>query len=292
MLFILQQPARCIRDALRSLVKKAMPTPTHKKITPPLAPKDFDPQVFFKDITWYQKWEVFSGIFTPGLNPISTICELMQLPADLSGRRVLDIGSANGCMSLECERRGAAEVIGLTPLDGPDWGHRQLRDAVGATRTHFRLGSVYDLNPDVLGYFDTVLFCGVLYHLRYPMLAIDNIRRVATNEVFIETHISDKGLGRVDEDIPLWRFYRFNELSGGYSNWFGPNIAAVLQAFESAGFSTELVSSDGERARFHAVVREGMPEFLNIACHEARSYDVLMHHLFGNREVWRRPTLT
>lgn len=216
----------------------------------------------------------------------------MHLPADLSGRRVLDIGSANGCMSLECERRGAAEVIGLTPLDTPDWGHRQLRDAVGATKTDFRLGSVYDLNPDVLGYFDTVLFSGVLYHLRYPMFAIDNIRRVATGEVFIETHVSDSELGPVDKDIPLWTFYRFDELNGDHSNWFGPNIAAVLQAFESAGFFTELLNSDGERARFHAVVREGMPEFLNIACHEAGSYEVLMNRLFGKREAWRRPPTT
>jgi len=269
-----------------------MPTPTRNKLTVPVAPEDFDPQVFFKDINWYQKWEVFSGIFTPGINPISEICELMKLPSDLSGRRVLDIGSANGCMSLECERRGAAEVIGLTPLDGPDWGHQQLRDAVGATRTHFRLGSVYDLNPEVLGYFDTVLFCGVLYHLRYPMLAIDNIRRVATDEVFIETHISDQGLGQAEKNIPLWRFYRLNELSGDESNWFGPNMAAVLHAFESAGFSTEICSSDGERARFHAVVREGMPEFLKIDCHEACSYDVLVNHLFGKRETWRRPITT
>lgn len=280
---------RAIRKTLLDFVRKAMSRPPVKKTIPPV-PVDFDPQVFFQDINWYQKWEVFSGIFTPGINPVSEICELMHLPADLSGRRVLDIGSANGCMSLECERRGAAEVIGLTPRDGLDWGHHQLRAAVGATKTHFRVGSVYDLNPHELGYFDTVLFCGVLYHLRYPMLAIDNIRRVATNEVFIETHISDKGLARVEEAIPLWRFYRFNELSGGYSNWFGPNIVAVLEAFESAGFSTKLVSSDGERARFQAIVREGMPEFLNIVCEEARSYDVLMKHLFGKREEWRRPT--
>jgi 2-polyprenyl-3-methyl-5-hydroxy-6-metoxy-1,4-benzoquinol methylase len=209
-----------IRNALRRFGRKAEPTPTHKRVTPPLPPNGFDPEAFFKGIIWYQKWEVFDGIFTPGISPVSEICDLMQLPADLSGRRILDIGSANGCMSLECERRGAAEVIGLTPLDNLDWGHRQLCDAVGAMRTDFRLGSVYDLNPDVLGYFDTVLFCGVLYHLRYPMLAIDNIRRVATNEVFIETHISDEGLSPSNKDIPLWRFYRLDELNSDYSNWF------------------------------------------------------------------------
>jgi hypothetical protein len=47
--------------------------------------------------------------------------------------------------------------------------------------------------------------------------------------------------------------------------------------------------SDGERARFHAVVREGMPEFLNIPCREAESYEVVMAHLFGKREARRRP---
>jgi tRNA (mo5U34)-methyltransferase len=261
----------------------------HKKVMPPIAPEGFDAEAFFKGITWYQKWEVFDGIFTPGINPVSDICDLMQLPADLSGRRILDIGSANGCMSLECERRGAAEVVGLTPLDGLDWGHHQLREVAGATRTHFRLGSVYDLNPDVLGYFDTVLFCGVLYHLRYPMLAIDNIRRVATSEVFIETHVSDEALSQVNNDLPLWRFYRLDELNSDHSNWFGPNIAAVQQAFESAGFSTEFLNSSGGRGRFHAVMREGMPEFLSIPCHEAVSYELMMDRLFGRREAWRRP---
>src|ERR1051326_7057058 len=138
-----------IRNALRRFASKAEPTgeidlkldpaeiiasqPSPRRTPPPIAPKGFDPEAFFKGITWYQKWEVFDGIFTPGINLTSLVCDLMQLPADLSGRRILDIGSANGCMSLECERRGAAEVIGLTPLNGLDWGHHQLRDAVGAT---------------------------------------------------------------------------------------------------------------------------------------------------------------
>jgi tRNA (mo5U34)-methyltransferase len=279
-----------IRNRLLNLTRTNVPIPEQSKVSPPIAPKDFNSDELFKDIGWYQKWEVFAGISTPGINPVSEICEWMNLPADLSGKRVLDIGSANGCMSLECERRGAAEVIGLNPRDVPDWGDRRLREAVGATRTHFKLGSAYDLNPEVLGEFDTVLFCGVLYHLRYPMLAIDNIRRVATGDVFIETHVSDSGLPRKDRDIPLWRFYRRDELNGDESNWFGPNIAAVVQAFESAGFATQLVSSNGERATFHAVVRDGLPEFLNIRCQEARSYELLMSRYFGEKETWRRPS--
>src|SRR6476661_8680165 len=114
--------------------KPIIPTAPHAGITPPPAPKDFDAEEFFQGITWYQRWEVFAGVFTPGINPVAEICDLINLPGDLTGRRVLDIGSANGCMSLECERRGAAEVIGITPLDTPDWGHRKLAGAVGSTR--------------------------------------------------------------------------------------------------------------------------------------------------------------
>lgn len=269
-----------------------MSTEPQTKAKVPPAPEGFDPEALFKGVIWYQKWEVFKGIFTPGINPISEICDLLNLPADLSGKRVLDIGSSNGCMSLECERRGAAEVVALTPLDSPEWGHHQLRDALGATRTHFRPGSVYDLDPSVLGYFDTVLFCGVLYHLRYPMLAIDNIRRVARDQVFIETHISDNGLSPDDNAIPLWRFYRFDELNKDHSNWFGPNTRAVLEALESAGFSVKPLFNSGQRATFQASVREGMPEFLSIPCHEAGSYDLMLKHIFGEKETWRRPIPT
>jgi hypothetical protein len=74
------------------------------------------------------------------------------------------------------------------------------------------------------------------------------------------------------------------------SNWIGPNIAGAQQAFESAGFSTTFLNTSGGRGRFHAVVREGMPEFLNIRCHEAGSYDVLMDRWFGRKEAWRRPS--
>src|SRR5256714_3943165 len=248
----------------------------------------FDAETYFRAAQWYQKWEVFPGIFTPGINPIATICDLIELPGDLSGRRVLDVGSANGCMSLECERRGAAEVIALTPFDLPEFGHRQLAELVGSSRTHFVEGSVYHLDPEELGYFDTVLFCGVLYHLRYPMLAIDNIRRVATRDVFIETQISDAELSAQSRGLPLWRFYRRDELANDYSNWFAPNVSAVLEGFSSAGFEIQLLNADAARGRFKALAREGMPEFLEIDCTEAARYDLLLRPLLGNLESWRR----
>jgi tRNA (mo5U34)-methyltransferase len=251
----------------------------------PPAPDGFDPKSFFETVHWYHIWEIFDGIFTPGIASVAENCDRLGLPTDLSGRRVLDLGANNGCISFECERRGAAEVIGLEPYGDETRGFERIRDTIGSTKTRFMIGSVYELDPEVLGYFDVVIFSGVLYHLRYPLLAIDNIRRVATADVFVETHISDNELIPPVRHLPLWKFYRLNELNNDYSNWFGPNIAAVIEAFESAGFRTRLSAVAGNRATFQAVVKEGIPEFLSIASHERNSYDVLMGHLLGRRKT-------
>jgi tRNA (mo5U34)-methyltransferase len=267
----------------------------------PLAPAGFDKDSFFKGIYWHQRWEIFNGVFTPGRNPVAEICATFGLPQDLSGKRVLDIGTWNGCFSFECERRGAREVIALGPENPHLTGFYRIRDAIGSTRTRYLHGSVYDLNPEKLGYFDVVLFCGVLYHLRYPLLGIDNIRRVCRGEVFIETFMTDtefvlKEHGEIKKvslrDIspallstPLWQFYQRDELENEDSNWFGPNALAVIQAFESAGFEVRPLKAWDQKARgtFHARVKEGVPEFLAIRSGEGCYYDVLVRHLLGPR---------
>jgi len=271
-------------DSLRLRPKERAVEQVPRHQAPP-APDGFDPKTFFETVDWYQTWEIFDGIFTPGIVSIAENYARLGLPADLSGKRVLDIGANNGCMSFECERRGAAEVIGLEPYGDETHGFERIREVVASTKTRFVIGSVYELDPEVLGYFDVVIFSGVLYHLRYPLLAIDNIRQVATADVFVETHVSDNELIPPVLDLPLWKFYRLNELSHDYSNWFGPNITAVIDAFESAGFHTSLSAVAGSRATFQCVVKAGAPEFLSIASHERDGYEVLMRRLLGPRKT-------
>jgi hypothetical protein len=199
-------------------------------------------------------------------------------------------------MSFECERRGASEVVALGPED-PDWtGFNRIRQAIGSTRTRHVLGSIYDLDPRVLGYFDVVLCCQIIYHLRYPLLGIDNLRRVCQGDLYLETQVCDSkvlsrgpgglkwvGLEAAAPDLagtPLWQFYRLGELNQDHSNWFNPNTAAVIQALESAGFDTQLVRLSDQRASFHGTVKEGLPEYLAIACAESVFYDVISSPLF------------
>ncbi|MGF1582028.1 MAG: class I SAM-dependent methyltransferase [Gemmataceae bacterium] len=241
--------------------------PTHRSTpqsTLPIAPPGVCPEDFFSGIQWHQRWPIFADISTPGINPVLEKCGLIELPADLSGQRVLDIGPWNGCFSFECERRGAAEVIAYGLENPKQSGFSKLSELLGS-KVEYVQGSVYSLSPKTLGEFDVVLFLGVLYHLRYPLLAVDRIRTVCTGEVFIETFTTGSrhllapplrwlgrwtGLATLFRDTPLWRQFRTREIHPtDQSNWFGPNVAAVLETFESAGFDIQFLRSwvKGER---------------------------------------------
>jgi len=249
-----------------------------------MPPPDLAPDTLFAGVRWHQRWEVFPGVFTPGCNPVERVCANAQLPADLTGKRVLDIGAWNGCFSFECERRGAAEVVAYSLEDPEETGFNRLQQALGS-RVRYVRGSAYTLTPETLGLFDVVLFFGVLYHLRYPLLAIDRIRSVCRGDVYIETHTIEarfplrgpwRWLGRTRllswllRTTPVWRQYRERELHPlDQSNWFGPNIQAVLEAFESAGFACEFLHLLEDRASFRARVRAALPERVVLHCYES-----------------------
>jgi tRNA (mo5U34)-methyltransferase len=265
----------------------------NKRSVPP-APQGFRPESLLDGVDhWHQRWEVFAGVFTPGRNPIAEMCDAMQLPADLTGKRVLDIGAWNGCLSFECERRGAAEVLALGP-EMPDCsGFDTLRRLLGSRRTRYELGSIYDLNPARYGQFDVVLCCGVLYHLRYPMLGIDNLRRVCRGELYLETHLTDWALGafrRKLRSLAMWQFYRRDELEHDASNWFGPTACAVVEALASAGLRTRHVDAWIKgRGAFRASALAGLPEFLATATVEGVFYDTILSRMFGPKETWELP---
>jgi tRNA (mo5U34)-methyltransferase len=247
----------------------------------PSAPAGFSLEKEFPGVYWHQRWQLFQGVFTPGRNDIAMMADHCGLPRDLRGLRVLDIGAWNGCMSFECERRGAAEVVALTTEAEIHSGFSRLARAVGSRVVRNQSGTVYHMDPRELGAFDLVLFFGVLYHLRYPLLAIDNIRNVCRGTVLIETHAIDHGwlegrqpgspmlpLSSVHPNLPemaVWRYYHDGELCADRSNFFGPSCQAVIDGFTSAGFKCKLLHRWGDRASFEAVAGLGLAEALKDA---------------------------
>ena len=113
-------------------------------------------QKLFEDVVWWQKWEVTPGIFTPGHNSVEFILSMVDFPKDLSGKRVLDIGTWNGCFAFECERRGAAEVLAIGPESTEATGFLKLKKHLNS-RVEYKYGSIYHLRPQTIGRFDIVL---------------------------------------------------------------------------------------------------------------------------------------
>lgn len=251
----------------------------------------------FEGFHWHQRWEVEPGLFTPGQNDVLGLMEWAKVPADLSGKRVLDIGPWNGCFSLECERRGAAEVVALGPERPEHTGFLRLRDRVGSRRVEFKVGTIYDLQPDRLGYFDVVICFGVIYHLRHPLLGFDMMRRVAKGDLYLESKALDRdfrvnGNGMILADVnpllsstPVLQFYQQNELNDDASNWFSPNMEAVRSFLVSSGFEPRHIALYWDRVAAHAVVTPGEPEWLQLRTSEA-VYDTVIKPVLGRREVY------
>jgi tRNA (mo5U34)-methyltransferase len=167
------------------------------------------------------------------------------LPADLRGKTVLDIGCNAGFYSMEMKRRGAARVVGVDS-DPRYLAQAELAFEVNNLDIELRQMSVYDVAS--LGErFDVVLFMGVLYHLRHPLLALDLLREHAVGELLVFQsmlrgseriaevyHFSDAS-PFATEGFPAMYFVE-HRYAGDPSNWWIPNRACVEAMLRSAGF--------------------------------------------------------
>ncbi|HEY4250602.1 MAG TPA: TIGR04290 family methyltransferase [Roseomonas sp.] len=171
------------------------------------------------------------------------------IPQDLTGQSVLDIGCNAGFYSIEMKRRGAERVLGI---DSDDEYLAQARFAaeVQGLVIEFRKLSVYDLGA--LGErFDLVLFMGVLYHLRHPLLALDLIHEHVARDllVFQSMQRGTAAVEQVQPDYEFWDeapfdrpgFPRLHFVEHRYAhdptNWWVPNRACAEAMLRSAGFA-------------------------------------------------------
>jgi tRNA (mo5U34)-methyltransferase len=220
-----------------------------------------------------------------------------NLPESLEGWSVLDVGGWDGALSFECERRGASRVV-LTNLGnvadsdfalaGRGTREQRVRRQVDAGRPYWFedgftsagallmrewygsnvelvLGSVYDLDELLDEQFDLVLCCGLLYHLRDPILALQVCRRLARRQIIVESLCRPAKLTRRLpvrlERMLLARFlpspgveYWGNRDDG--ANWWRFSVEALEQMLEDADFhEVALEEHVGQRCVLSGVVR-------------------------------------
>ena len=180
------------------------------------------------------------------------------IPEDLTGKSVLDIGCNAGFYSIEMKRRGAERVLGIDSDDRYLAQARLASEVLGFTDMEYRNLSVYDVGA--LGEkFDLVIFMGVLYHLRHPLLALDLIREhVAGDLMLFQT--MQQGTDTVFEapaDHPFHKPGTFDppeffnepgypkmhfierEFAHDWTNWWAPNAAGSQAMLRAAGFTIE-----------------------------------------------------
>lgn len=180
------------------------------------------------------------------------------LPADLTGKSVLDVGCNGGFYAVEAKRRGAARVLGV---DAQRFHVRQglfVRRALNLD-IEFRCLSVYDLSPRTTGQFDIVLALGLIYHLKHLIRALENLCHVTRELLIIETAIYPPkmlpapflhpvaGEGRTIHALGFVE--NSPDAKEAVFNWFLPGVASLRAMLSNIGFDdVTVVNVTGERA--------------------------------------------
>lgn len=216
---------------------------------------------------WYQRFRLAGGVYTPGQRDVEWIVQRCQIPDDLSGLAVLDIGATNGGVSFEMERRGASRVVAVDIYPPSEFGFDQLKELLGSN-VEFVQARVYDLAEVFDEQFDLVFMLGVLYHLRHPLLALDNVHAVTRGDVLLETEVADDEVAN-DSELAIARFFRGDERAGDSSNWFAPNIQCLLDWCQSCGLESKFLEAwpdpDPSRCLLRLTCSGGGPEYRRVS---------------------------
>lgn len=221
---------------------------------------------------WYQHFELPCGVSTgdgqePAYRP-ETRWKLFEpyVPEDLTGKTVLDLGGNAGYFSIQMKRRGAERCVLVDPFE------EFVRQADFASR---QFGVELEIvNEDALTYclttderFDYVLFLGLFYHLKYPVIVLDRVAEMTKERLFFHSHLigaaSDRYTAQGDyerqSDDPLIDEPGFprmmfieNLYNGDPTNWWIPNFSALEPLLRAAGMKVT--------ARPHAQVLVAEPE--------------------------------
>jgi len=189
------------------------------------------------------------SVSTPGRSTKAKFESFGLASGELEEKSVLDIGSWDGLHAFLAESMGASKVLATdvwdegANSDNPEWwadahgdGDLAIRTAKhlrGSSIDHQHL-SVYDLSESDVGTFDYTLFPSVLYHLKYPFQALEEIAEVTEECAIIETKtapLKDPGM----------RFY-----GGEGTPWWNPNREGMKEMLRTVGFNRVKIVADDE----------------------------------------------
>jgi tRNA (mo5U34)-methyltransferase len=219
---------------------------------------------------WYHQIDLGGGVLTPAMKSEADITREWDLfgLGDLAGRSLLDIGGIDGAYAFRAEQAGANRVAVLdhylwatdadhyadiyrehvdkgktppAPHESDAWHPDTMPSRWRFDTARQALGSYVEAIPvdfmdcdlDEIGSWDVVLYLGVLYHMPDPVCALRRVAAVTREQAIIET----EAMFLRGHPEALWRFFPAGELNNDRSNWWAPNLAALMGLVGAAGFS-------------------------------------------------------
>ena len=210
---------------------------------------------------WWHSFELPDGTRIEGVCSLDGLKHRIRrfpIPADLRGKRVLDIGTWDGWFAFEMERRGA-DVVAIDNWDNPRF--REMHARLGS-RVDYRQLDVYELTPDRVGRFDIVLFMGVLYHLKHPLFALERVCALTTGMAAVDSFVlREEHLPEADvTHRPIMEFYETDEMGGQTDNWVGPSLECLLAFCRTAGFARVELEAVVEHSACVSCYRRWLPQ--------------------------------
>lgn len=203
---------------------------------------------------WFHDLEL-GGVHTAPDHPLGRFLDDLWatiagvFPDDMSGTTALDVGCNAGFYTLKLAERGAR----VTGIDKDAHYIAQARFAASVLHSDVRFHRMDVYDVDLLGRtFDYVLFMGVFYHLRHPLLALEKVASRVGERLVFQTMV--RGSERVPDlrgDHPIEErdvfeqpgfptmYFIEHRYAGDPTNWWIPNEAAAAAMLRSCGLVIE-----------------------------------------------------
>jgi len=195
--------------------------------------------------TWYHRIEVAPGIVTPGINDSERTLAALDLPEDLRGKTVLDIGTRDGFFAFACERRGADVLaVDYMPVEATGFG---IAAQLLGSQVRYQRENIYNLRAETIGSFDIVLMLGLLYHLPDLVGALSTVRPLCRDRLYVESHVCDVDFPDL-ADKPFAHFCQGSSLNADPTNYWAPTTRCVEAMLDECGFSVSKTTRLGSRS--------------------------------------------
>ena len=191
---------------------------------------------------WHHDFEILPGLRTNGSYNPTGMWDELQLPADMSGISLADVGASNGYFSFEARKRGA-RVVAFDFRHKDNSGFGLLQYINGMSDIEHHQVNVLDITPKKFGQFDIVLALGLLYHIADPYRALANCAALMRERLLVESYCIDCLLPGEIAAQPIMRFisdsqrFPMHGHNSDRSNFWGLTSVCLLRMIEDLNLS-------------------------------------------------------